>query len=294
MFTYTSIARIGQRLRQVLGLGVVTALCWILGHAGAGRFVQAQAGRQAATVPFVMLPTNHMLVEAKLNGKGPYHLVFDLGAPITLLGNQVSEVTGVVKKSAKKSFLLGMRGEATLASLEAGELKTQNVPVLILDHPILTALAQVNHHQIHGIMGFTFFARFKTTIDYQTRKMTFQPVNFPIRDLFKELPDRLAGTRTPERKILAPAALWGMELGKAAHDLDHPGVAIKHVLAKSPAYQGGLRDGDLLVEIDGRWITSIQDVFQAVKSIKPGAKSQVIVVRNGHDLPLTIKPQDGT
>ena len=38
-------------------------------------------------VPFEMLPTNHMLVRARINDKGPYLLVFDLGAPITLLGN---------------------------------------------------------------------------------------------------------------------------------------------------------------------------------------------------------------
>ena len=31
-------------------------------------------------VPFEMLPSNHMLVEARINEKGPYHLIFDLGA----------------------------------------------------------------------------------------------------------------------------------------------------------------------------------------------------------------------
>ena len=33
-------------------------------------------------VPFEMLPTNHMLVEARINDKGPYHLIFDLGSPL--------------------------------------------------------------------------------------------------------------------------------------------------------------------------------------------------------------------
>ena len=51
--------------------------------------------RATAAVPFEMLPTNHMLVEARINGKGPYHLIFDLGAPVTLLSNRVSEATGV-------------------------------------------------------------------------------------------------------------------------------------------------------------------------------------------------------
>ena len=38
-----------------------------------------------------------MLVEARINDKGPYHLIFDLGAPVTLLSNRVSEAAGVVK-----------------------------------------------------------------------------------------------------------------------------------------------------------------------------------------------------
>ena len=35
-----------------------------------------------AVVPFEMLPTNHMLVQVQINDKGPYCLIFDLGAPI--------------------------------------------------------------------------------------------------------------------------------------------------------------------------------------------------------------------
>lgn len=62
-----------------------------------------------SVVPFEMLPTNHMLVEARINDKGPYHLIFDLGAPITLLSNRISEAAGVVKPGAPRSFLFGMR-----------------------------------------------------------------------------------------------------------------------------------------------------------------------------------------
>src|SRR5262245_21168181 len=73
-----------------------------------------------ALVPFTMLPTNHMLVRAQINDKGPYFLIFDLGAPITLLSNRASEVTGVVKANAPRSFLFGMRGEADVNKLNVG------------------------------------------------------------------------------------------------------------------------------------------------------------------------------
>ena len=60
--------------------------------AAAGAAAKAKAKK--SVVPFEMLPTNHMLVEAKINGKGPYRLIFDLGAPITLLSNRASEAVG--------------------------------------------------------------------------------------------------------------------------------------------------------------------------------------------------------
>ena len=96
--------------------------------------------RTKAVVPFEMLPTNHMLVEARINDKGPYRLIFDLGAPITLLNNRVSEAAGVVKPGTPRSFLFGMRGEAEVNKLQVGELTADKLPVIVLDHPVLKAL----------------------------------------------------------------------------------------------------------------------------------------------------------
>src|SRR5689334_14812960 len=76
----------------VLPAAVVIALGSGVGPSRAGQEPAAAKARKAV-VPFTMLPTNHMLVEAKINGKGPYRLIFDLGAPITLLSNRASEAT---------------------------------------------------------------------------------------------------------------------------------------------------------------------------------------------------------
>src|SRR5207302_1178884 len=55
----------------------------------AARTAPAAPARKA-TVRFEMLATNHMVVSAKLNGKGPFDLIFDVGAPITLLTNRAA------------------------------------------------------------------------------------------------------------------------------------------------------------------------------------------------------------
>lgn len=244
-------------------------------------------------VPFRMLPTNHMLVEAKINGKGPYHLIFDLGAPITLLGNKVSEESGVVEAGAPRSFLFGMRGEAEIDRLEANGLTVTRLPVIVFDHPILGALGEMIDQRIDGIMGFTLFARYRTTIDYQAKRMTFVPVNYEVRDLMKELPERMLGPKVARERVLAPPGVWGIRLGKPEGGLNAPGVPVARVDDGSPAQRGGLRAGDVLTTLDGRWTTSIDDVFAAAADVEPGHATEVVVLRDGKEVTLTIAPGEG-
>ena len=95
-----------------------------------------------------------------------------------------------------------MRGEAEVAKLQVGDLTATKLPVIVFDHPALKILGEAFGHPVDGIIGFTFFARYRTTIDYQANQMTFEPIDFAIRDLLRELPDRLAG---PKKRV---AGCW--------------------------------------------------------------------------------------
>jgi hypothetical protein len=248
-------------LALVLGLNLVRAEDETQAPATVTKRAPAQAPAAAkpakAIVPFEMAPTNHMLVRARINDKGPYLLVFDLGAPITLLGNAVSETTGVVKGSAPRSFLFAMRGEATVDKLQVSNLTVTGLPVLVFDHPVLKALSKMTGRSIDGIMGFTLFARYKTTIDYQIQQMTFEPVNYVMRDLLKELPDRLLGPKVARRRVVAPSAMFGVRLGKPTGGIDSPGVPIAEVYKDSPADRAGLKSGDVLISLCGRYSTRL-------------------------------------
>lgn len=222
--------------------------------------IKRDTAKPTVVVPFEMLPTNHMRVEARINGKGPYHLIFDLGAPVTLLSNRVSEATGVVKASTPRSFLFGMRGEAEVDQLQVGDLTATKLPVIVLDHPILKALEEMTGHQLDGLIGFTFFARYKTSIDYHSHKMTFAPIEFQVRDLLKDLPERLMAPKVPRQRVLAPLGIWGLRLGEPSGGLASPGVPIVEVYSGSAAAHAGLKPGDVLITLDGagllRWPTS--------------------------------------
>jgi hypothetical protein len=260
--------------------------------------IQAKSGvtkpPPQAIVPFEMLPTNHMLVEAWLNDRGPYHLIFDLGAPITLLSNRVSEAAGVVTANTPRSFIFGMRGEAEVSKLQVGKLTATKLPVLVLDHPVLKALEDMTGRRIDGLMGFTFFARYKTTIDYRACQMTFEAIDYEVRDLLKELPDRLLGPKVIRQRVLAPRGLWGLRFGQPVTGSDSRGVLITEVFPGSPAGQAGLKSGDVILTLDGRWTTSILDVFRSAVDIAPGQEAPIIVKRDGKEESFTIRPSDGT
>ncbi len=267
----------------VLGIGLVRA------PADAPK----ASGKVKAVVPFELLATNHMVVRATINGEGPFELIFDVGAPITLLSNNAAEASGTVKANAPRSFLFSMRGEAEVAKFEVGELKAKDLPVIVLDHPLLKAMGQMLGRKLDGIMGYTFFARYRTTIDYKARTMTFEPVEHMVRNLMKDLPERLSGPRVARHRTLALGGLWGLTVSDPEGGVDAPGVSVRTVLADSPAALAGLKPGDILTAVDGRWTTSVGDTYAAAASVPPGQAVPVVVLRDGKEQTLTVKPAEG-
>jgi hypothetical protein len=65
------------------------------------------------TVPFALLKPKHMVVHIKVNGKGPYRVIFDTGAPVMLLNNKIAKDSGVLPKNFKPSAfqLFGTAGQ---------------------------------------------------------------------------------------------------------------------------------------------------------------------------------------
>jgi len=69
---------------------------------------------------------------------------------------------------------------------------------------------------------------------------------------------------------------------------DLSGALVGGVVAGGPAAKAGLQDGDKITEIDGRRITSSDDVSSAVAARKPGEQAKVTVERAGNRRTLTV------
>src|SRR5205814_1211873 len=119
------------------------------------------------TVPFELLKSRHMVVSVLLNGKGPYRLIFDTGAPVMLINNRIAKDSGTIDDKTKKPpfSMFGAMGQFTIDSLEIGKLKAAGVSTMVMDHPTVDAISKV-FGPIDGIVGHPFFARYKMTVDY--------------------------------------------------------------------------------------------------------------------------------
>jgi len=240
---------------------------------------RAKADKKAVVVPFELLKSRHMAVQVKINGKGPYRLIFDTGAPVNLLNTKVG------KEAEVKGGLID--------TLEIGDLKVEKVGTMVADHPTVTAISKALG-PVEGLVGFPVFAKFKTTVDYQKKEMTFTPTDYEPGDTLKVMMSKLLNPpkEKPEPRTAAPAGVWGFAVDKAAGDED-AGVTVKEVFAGSAAADAGLKAGDRLLTLDGRWTDSVVDTFTAAGLVKPGRSAVVVVKRDGKEVKLTVKPAAG-
>jgi hypothetical protein len=241
-------------------------------------------------VPFALLKTKHITLDVKVNGKGPYRVIFDTGAPMSVLNNKLAKEAGLPVGGG----VFGGR-PTSVKTLEVGDLKAEKVPVVVMDHPLVELMSKEKDvGQLYGIVGFPFFARYKMALDYKAKTMTFTPNGFDPPDVLKEMESAidalLRGKKEP--RVLAPAAQWGLVAAKDKDD-EEAGVTIKDVMAGGAAAAAGLKAGDRLLTLDGRWTDSLADLYTAAGFVKPGTAVEVVVTRGKKEMTLTVKPVAG-
>ena len=128
------------------------------------------------------------------------------------------------------------------------------------------------------------------TLDYRAKTMTFVPNGYNPPNVTEAMMAALL--KGDELKILAPAAQWGLMCAKEEKDED-AGVTVTKVLAGSPVAEAGLKEGDRLLTLNGRWTDSVADTFTAAGFVKPGTTVSVVVKRGGKEQTLKVKPISG-
>lgn len=246
-------------------------------------------------VPFETLKSGHMAVNIKVNGKGPYRVIFDTGAPINLLNNKLAKEADLLKNTPKSVLpFVGTIAEVKVKALEVGGANAVDQHAIVMDHPLVELMSK-KLGPLYGIVGFPFFARYRMTIDYQAETLTLVPNDYKPANVLRSMESTLMQLMTAAdqpAKVLAPAAQWGLMARKKTDD-DAAGVDIQTVLDGSAADEAGLKAGDRLLTIDGRWTDSLVDLYEIASHLKPGAAVPLRIQREGKEIDLKIKLRAG-
>src|SRR5262249_27282313 len=131
--------------------------------------------------------------------------------------------------------------------------------------------------------------------DYQTEKLTLVPNGYRPANVLRSMESTMLQLMTAgsqPAKVISPAAQWGLTARKKADD-DEAGVDIQAVLADSAAADAGLKPGDRLLTIDGRWTDTLPDLYEIASHLRPGVAVPLGIKRGDKAMEVKIRLRAG-
>jgi hypothetical protein len=254
---------------------------------------------QSFQIPFRLTVPKHVLVRAKINGKGPFNFILDTGAPALFVSEELCKKLGI--KADKKGW-----GTFDRFEIEGGlvlEKATGRIETPFqLEGMNGLGLAGA---ELHGIIGYNVLARYRMEIDFTRDKMTWTELvdfvppepkgmggkggsrgSLEIMGTFMKLLGSFMGMKA--NPDVAPRGFLGVELTDGD---EYP--VVKAVLAKSPAGEAGVKAGDRLTHVQGRGVQNAEDVARLLKKLTAGDKIKLTVVRGKETMDITFKAGEG-
>jgi serine protease DegQ len=246
-------------------------------------------------VPYRLTGTNHLMVRAKINGKGPFHLIVDTGAPAVFITKSVA---------AKAKAEPNDKHWADLDSFELeGGLKIDKVRARVEDVPQIQGMNAMGLAgiELHGVIGYELLARFRVEYDLTSDKLAFEPLKFDppkLVPLGKKDGKEVPGIEAMGAMAKFAAALLGLKpnfetvpRGFTGIEFEEKGdtVTVKNVLPGSPAAKAGLKPGDVITSIKTDKVESGKDLHKALAKAGIGTKWRFFITRGGKDEEVVVE-----
>jgi hypothetical protein len=244
-------------------------------------------------IPYRLTDTKHVLVRAKLNGKGPFNLILDTGAPAVFITKAVAKKSGAD---------LDDKGWGTFDTFEVeGGLKVDKVKTRVEDLVQIEGMNSMGLAgvELHGVIGYNVLAKFRIEYDFTADKLAFLELK-GFEPPGAEKVDAKGGddiqTMGPLVKMLAalsgikpnfevvPRGFVGVEF-----DDTKAGVVVKKVLPGSPAEKAGFKTGDVIEAARSATIETGADLAKALAKAGVGTKLKVTVKRGDKTEELTVE-----
>lgn len=248
-------------------------------------------------VPYRTTLPKHIAVRVKINGKGPFNLILDTGAPTVFLA------TGVAKKAGLEP---GKDGWATMDRLEIeGGVVFTKAKARVEDLFQMQGMNSMGlaGMELHGVIGYTLLAQYRMEIDFTRDKMTWTKLDYEIPPLAKLKADK-GGIDMMANLVKFLSGMLGKQMppvvktrGFLGFSADQTGeaVVVQGVLKDSPADKAGLRVGDRIVRFRDESVDSLRDLHNLTGKVASGDEVKLKVQRGkaSEEVHLTIKAGEG-
>jgi serine protease DegQ len=248
-------------------------------------------------VPYKLTEVKHVLIRAKINGKGPFNFILDTGAPALFVSTALAKKLGVEPDD---------KGWGTFDKFEIeGGVSIPKAKGRIEDPFQLDGMNSLGliGVELHGMIGYNILARYKLEFDFTKDKMGWTELDFvPVEpkglggkggsaDMdamagMVKLVTAFLGKKTP------PEPIGRGFLGVEWKD-DKDAVEVKAVLADSPAAKAGVKAGDRISKVKGKSVSSIEEMRKAAAELKAGDALTLTVERAGKTEEITVKAGEG-
>jgi hypothetical protein len=247
-------------------------------------------------VPYRLTDTHHIMVRAKINGKGPFNFIVDTGCPVLIVSTQVGKKIGLSADAKGWTLLdkLDLEG-----GLSQDKVKCRVETPFQIEGMNSMGLPGV---ELHGLLGYTVIAKYKMEIDFKKEQMRWTPLAFnpppplplggpgpagleAIGGLMKFV-TALTGMKPPPPPV--PRGFFGFEVAEK-----DGAVTVAHVLAKGPAAEAGLKVGDRIDTVEGEEISNAADLLSHAAKLTAGRTLTLGVTRDNDKQTLKITAGNG-
>jgi hypothetical protein len=215
-------------------------------------------------VPYRLTDTYHVVVRAKINGKGPFNFILDTGAPFLFVSTAVAKKLGIEPDQ---------KGLNTFDRFEIeGGVVVRKARGRIEDPFQLEGMNGLGLAGVHldGIIGYNILARYRVEYDFTKDKLAWTALDFepPLPKglgiqggapagldalgTIMKFAGALLGKK-PQPELILPG-FFGFQLA----DVDGA-VEIQNLLAQGPAAKAGLQAHDRIQEFQGTKVNSVAD-----------------------------------
>ncbi len=242
-----------------------------------------ETDREGDTVAFEV-KSGVIFVEATVNGKGPFTFIFDTGASVTVLRPQTAKKLGI---ETKGGGLFSAPSMIKVESFALGKADVQDLPVAVMMVPQAEVPLAMQGIKYDGLVGYAYISQFVTTIDYRKKTIGLVPNDYTPED-----PTTPAVTpKTPKSLHVgfSPRELGADEANEIGID---GGVVVQKVAKGSPADKGAMKEGDIIQEIDGKRIDTVEQYYAILRKSKPGNTLTFRVIRDKKDVDVKVTVQE--